>query len=149
MNSLRAERELVVEKISKMSLEEAQSSLTDMFARKIPSKESKDVQCLYSRTGCERTELQSCFECQYHIPTIYALMTLCNGIKKDIIDFNETIIIPKKYKLSISTAKKKLVLLDAIQKFGKDYVYECLGYSRKEFMSLLASIPKPGDLTLL
>lgn len=149
INTLREEREQVYKAINEMSFEEAQELSTDLFARKCISKDSVDIQCLYSNKGCQRPDLNNsggCFECQYHIPSIYVLDTLCNSIKKDIELIMETKIIPNKFKLALSIERKKLVLLQAIKKYGKDYVYSCIGLNRDDFKLLLASVPKPDDI---
>lgn len=149
MNTLRIEREQVYRAINEMTFEEAQELSTQLFARKCISKDSVDIQCLYSSKGCQRPDLNhpgGCFECQYHIPSIYVLDALCSSIKNDIEAIMKTTIIPNKFKLALSIEKKKLVLLEAIKKYGKDYVYSCIGLSRDEFRLLLARVPKPDDI---
>lgn len=149
MNTLRQEREQVYRAINEMSFEEAQELSTELFARKCISKDSVDIQCLYSSKGCQRPDLNhsgGCFECQYHIPSIYVLDALCSSIKNDIESIMKTKIIPNKFKLALSIERKKIVLLEAIKKYGKDYVYSCIGLSRDEFRLLLARVPKPDDI---
>lgn len=151
MNSLRAEREQVFRVISEMPFQEIETLVTEIFARKAISKDSLNIQCLFSKKGCQRPDLEDkggCSECPYHIPNIYALDLLCESIKKDIIKIQKTNIIPEKFKLSLAIEKKKIDILEAIKKYGKDYVYGCLGYSREEFICTLANIPKPQEISL-
>lgn len=149
INSLRAERETIVNAISEMSLEQLQMKATEIFARKLPSKESTNVQCLFGDSECKRTELESCFECQYHIPSIYALTAICDSIKSDLIKYHNTNLTSVKFRLVQSINKKKVDIKAAINKYGLDYVYNCLGIEREEFKKLLASVPKPERLISL
>jgi len=140
LNTVRSDRESVVQIISEKNLEECQIMLTDIFTRKLPSKNGTDIQCLYSKLGCQRTDLNSCFECNYHIPTIYALSALCDNIINDMDMYWSTINKAKKFKLALGIARKKIVVLEAIKKFGKDYVYGCIRMSREDFIEQLALI---------
>lgn len=140
LNSIRAERESVVDYLSTKTLQESQEMLSDIFTRKLPSKEGTDVQCLHSKTGCQRNDLDNCFECPYHIPSIYALSKLCNSLTHNINDYFASENKARKFRLSIKIHRKKQILIEAIQKFGKDYVYGCLGMSRDEFLDKLALV---------
>lgn len=149
MNSLRNERRELIKEINDMSLEEAQRLLTDIYTRKIPSRDSTDILCMCGRNGCIRTDKISCFDCQYHIPTIYAIQMLCENIKKDINIIKKTNLIPKLLCISMRIEKKKKILLDAMKTFGKEYIYECLNYNREEFINILSEIPSPDDILAL
>ena len=146
LNAIRADRESIVNLIEEKSLRECQELLTDLFTKKLPSKTDKDVQCLVSKTGCKRTDLNDCLECQYHIPSIYALNSLCKSIMSDIKLYNETKIIPNRLRLALKIHKKKFVLQEAVKRFGRDYVFGCLGYSKDAFIDLLSEIPNPTPL---
>jgi hypothetical protein len=143
LNTVRIDRESVVQMISEKSLEECQMLLTDIFTRKLPSKNGTDIQCIYSKLGCQRTDLNSCFECSYHIPTIYVLSRLCDSILDDMDMYLSTINKANKFKLSLRISRKKIVVLEAIKKFGKDYVYGCIGMPREDFIERLALIDNP------
>ncbi|MDM0699000.1 hypothetical protein QTH73_01135 [Clostridium perfringens] len=145
LNTIRGERKEVINYITELSLEECQSKLTELFSRKLPSKEYYDVQCLVSKQGCKKTNLNSCFECPFHIPSIYALTTLCESIKRDIAMYKQLTPI-KKIKASISVAKKKLILAEAMHKFGAEYVLGCLNMTRDEFLEAISEIPKPEEI---
>ena len=67
LNTIRIERQAVIDTLAEKSFNECQEILTDLFARKLPSRED-NVQCLVSKEGYKRTDLKSCFEYQYHIP---------------------------------------------------------------------------------
>ena len=149
INSLRLEREEIVNAISDMSLEQLQTKATEIFARKLPSKDSTNVQCLFGDSECKRTELESCFECPYHIPSIYALTAICDSIKSDLIKYHNTNLMAVKFRLVQSINKKKIDIKAAINKYGLDYVYNCLGIERDDFKRLLASVPKPEKLISL
>ncbi|WP_410495700.1 hypothetical protein QTL86_18580 [Cellulosilyticum sp. ST5] len=146
MNALRRDKVKIITAINSMSLQEAQTLLQDIYLRKIPSKQSLDILCMCGKKSCREPEKRSCFECIYHIPTIYALLTLCEEIKKDIQLIMITSLRPKQLKLAYSIEKKKKILLEAMHKFGKDYVYEFLNYNRNDFIKILSEIPKPEDI---
>ena len=90
----------------------------------------------------------SCFDCPYHIPTIYSLSLLGEKILNNIEQIKNTNILPQKIKLFISLEKSKKILLEAINKFGKDIVYENLGCDRNEFIKKLASTENALDKEL-
>ncbi|WP_238900267.1 hypothetical protein [Clostridium sp. YIM B02500] len=140
LNKIRKEREKVINLISQSSLNECQSYLINIFTNNMPSKCGSEIQCLSSLEGCLRNDLISCFECPYHIPTIYAISLLYDNIIADIENYHSSNNIPFKIKLALGIEKKKLVLLEAIKKFGKEYVYSCLDIEREEFIMTMASI---------
>lgn len=147
LNTIRGDRVSVAKYISERSFEECQEILTDLFARKLPSKNGGDVQCLFSKLGCQRTDLKSCFDCPYHIPSIYALTSLCEVLLADIRKYSETTNIPNRYKLALSIHRKKLVLSEAVKKFGSEYVFNCLGVDKETFIEILSEIPNPLQIT--
>ncbi|MBQ8997472.1 MAG: hypothetical protein IJ086_02120 [Clostridium sp.] len=147
LNTIRGDRVSVAKYISERSFEECQEILTDLFARKLPSKDGGDIQCLFSKTGCQRTELKSCFDCPYHIPSIYALSSLCEVLLADIRKYSETTNVPNRYKLALSIHRKKLVLSEAVKKFGSEYVFNCLGMDKETFIEILSQIPNPLQIT--
>lgn len=143
LNTIRGERASVAKYLSEKGLKECQEILTDLFARKLPSKQGSDIQCLFSKMGCQKTELKSCFDCPYHIPTIYALTSLCEVLVCDLKRYCETKNIPNRYKLALSIHRKKLVLSEAVKKFGSEYVFNCLGIDKETFIDILSDIPNP------
>ena len=147
-NSLRKDREELFEEIKNMSLDEVQNLLTNIFLKKSPSKDSIDIQCIYHENNCKKNSTISCFDCPYHIPTIYSLSLLGEKILNNIEQIKNTNILPQKIKLFISLEKSKKILLEAINKFGKDIVYENLGCDRNEFIKKLASTENALDKEL-
>lgn len=140
LNKIRKEREEVISMVSQSSLKECQNYLVNIFTNSMPSKSGSEIQCLSSLKGCLRNDLTSCFECPYHIPTIYAISLLYDNITIDIENYHLSNNIPFKIKLTLGIEKKKLVLLEAIKKFGKEYVYSCLDVEREKFIITMASI---------
>lgn len=143
LNTIRRERELVLATLAEKSLKECQEILTDLFARKMPSREL-NVQCLMSKEGCQRPNLESCFECQYHIPSIYALTTLCKSMMEDIKQYHISSKI-KQYKLSLAIDRKILLIKEAIDTFGDEYVYNCLNIEAEKFEELIFNIDLPQE----
>lgn len=151
LNTVRGDRLSVLRYLCEMSFEECQELVTDLFARKLPSKCGSDIQCLFSKKGCQRPDLNSednssCFNCPYHIPTIYSLTTLCESIINDLKRYNLESRVPNKFKLQLSIHKKKLVLSEAVQKLGSEYVFNCMGISRDDFIEVLSDIPNPLEI---
>lgn len=146
LNTVRSERELVVKYINQLTLKECQERVTDLFTRKLPSKNGEDVQCLFSKKGCQKQNFDNCFECPFHIPSIYALTSLCESIKQDFERFNISQCQATKIKVAIKIHRKNLVLIEAIDRFGEEYVFGCLGISVENFIDLLSEIPNPMEL---
>ncbi|OAA90489.1 hypothetical protein [Clostridium ljungdahlii] len=89
LNTVNHERAMIMRMIEESSLEECEQFLIDMFTDNLPSRE-RDVQCLMSKKGCQRRDLKRCLGCQYSIPCIYALTTLCSAIISDIKEYKIT-----------------------------------------------------------
>lgn len=143
LNAVKHERAKVVELIEKKSLKECQQTLTDLFTDNLPSKE-KDIQCLVSKEDCRRTD-KECLDCEYHIPTIYAITSLCKAIIAHIREYNKTINIAKQFKLALRIERKMIVLSEAIKRFGSKYVYNCLGMTKEELLEELDEIAQPEE----
>ena len=162
LNIIRSERQNVIDMISEKSFKECQEDLTNIFTGNLPSKCGSDIQCLFSKQGCQMPNLDdedkddcSCFDCPYHIPSIYALTQLCNnlidnckdylGLPRDVElkDFKKYLLenpntIPhlskkSKMKLGLKIERRKVLLAEAIQKYGNEYVYRCLDIERDTF----------------
>ena len=146
LNTIRSERASVAKYITQLSLKECQEKLTDLFARKLPSKDGEDIQCLFSKTKCQKQNLDSCFECPFHIPTIYALSSLCDSIKHDFERYKINPCQVNKIKMAIKIHRKKLVFAEAINRFGEEYVMGCLGMTLDDFIDQLSEIPNPMQL---
>jgi len=150
MNLLRAEQSEVSNAISQMTYEQIEELCIDLFTSKLPSKDTTKIQCLYSR-NCKRPDLNednkyNCCICPYRIPTIYAISEICDSIMRDILKISQTKILTEKFKLALAIDKKKINILDAMNKYGKDYVYACMGCSREEFIQSLAKVPKLDEI---
>lgn len=143
MNQVKHERALVIKTLETKSLEECQQLLVKIWTNRLPSKE-ENVQCLVSEQGCQRPD-KKCFNCGYHIPTIYALSSLCKAIIADIREYHKAVNLIKKYKISVHIQGKMLVFQEAIGKFGKEYIYCCLELSEDELLDELMEIPQPEE----
>ena len=166
LNNIRSERQLVVDMISEKSFRECQEILTDMFARNLSSKCGSDIQCLFGHNACKMPQLDgeySCFDCPYHIPFIYALSRLCSSLVDNLKDYlgipryikgegckeylvnnpNASSKLNKRTLLQtgLKIERRKVLLKEAIDKYGKNYVYQCLGVDRDDFI-LLSNLVK-------
>lgn len=145
LNSIKNERNLVINLLMEKSLEECQVILTDMFAKNLPSRQS-DVQCLVSKKGCQNPQLEGCFNCPYHIPSIYALTSLCNSLLDDLNNYNITLNKAKQLKLIINIHRKRIIFKEALAQFGREYTYNCLGLTKEELLDKLQVIPELEEL---
>jgi len=142
LNCIRSDKEVIKKYFSTMSFDECLQKANDLYAMNLPSKEGTDIQCLYSKNHCVHPNLE-CQECPYKISTIYSLSTLCDGLTHDMDMYNSTSNIAKRFKLSLKIHRKKNVLIEAIKRFGKDYIYGCLGLPRDKFLDKLSMIDDP------
>lgn len=161
LNVIRSERQNVIDMISEKSFKECQEIFTNLFTMDLPSKNGRDIQCLFSKEDCKMPNLDddcSCFDCPYHIPSIYALTRLCNNLVdnykkylgvpediqlKDIKKYllknpNTTTKLSNmsKMQIGLKIERRKVLLVEAIRKFGADYVYRCLDIDRESFLEL-------------
>lgn len=161
LNVIRSERQNVIDMISEKSFKECQEIFTNLFTMDLPSKNGRDIQCLFGKEGCQMPNLDddcSCFDCHYHIPSIYALTRLCNNLVdnykkylgipeniqlKDIKNYllKNPYTTPQlsnmsKIQIGLKITRRKVLLAEAIKKFGADYVYRCLDIDRKSFLEL-------------
>lgn len=145
MNDLKNRRREVFQEIDSMDLKAAQETYSNLFARKLSSKDSVDIGCLFGHDNCRHTEM-SCEDCEFHIPTIHMLSDLAKHTKEAIKKCNEANTLSEKFKLSLSVERKKLVVVEAVKKFGKDLVYSYLDMSREEFLDELQKVPSPDEI---
>lgn len=147
LNNVKHERELIIETLAKKSLEECQKILTNIFTQKLTSR-MDNVQCLISKEGCYKISTDedevSCFDCPYHIPSIYALTTLCESIMNDLSKYTTASKI-KQFKLALSIDRKIVVLQEAIDKYGEEYIFNCIGIDKEKFENALEAIPLPEE----
>ena len=144
LNNIRHERQVIIDTLAEKSLEQCQKILTNIFAKKLPSR-MENVQCLISKEGCCQTDKdKSCFDCPYHIPSIYALTTLCENIMNDLKLYKSSSRV-KQLKLSLSIDRKVVLLKEAIKKYGEEYVYNCIGIDREEFIEMLDAVACPDE----
>lgn len=161
LNIIASEKQNVVDMISEKSFSECQELLTNLFICDLPSKDGSDIQCLFSKQGCQMPYKEddfSCFDCPYHIPSIYALTRLCNnlidnykeylGLPKDIKlnNFKQYLIdnpstksrlsIKSRMQVGLKIERRKVILREALNKYGADYIYRCLDMDRQTFIEL-------------
>lgn len=130
--------------IESKSLDEAIAILNDIFLGNLPSRQP-DIQCLVSKQGCQRTDKKLCYDCEYHIPSIYALKSICMALLEDIKAYYRVSNIMMKMKHSISAYRKLSIFKEAINKFGREYVYACFGMSKEELLGQMNGIPEPEE----
>lgn len=145
LNTVNHERSMIMRMIEESSLEECEVFLTDIFTGNLPSRE-ENIQCLMSKRGCQRPDLKACLGCSYHIPSIYALTTLCKAILNDIKEYKVTKNLAKQMKVVLSFDRKIMVLKEAIHQFGEEYVYSCIGLSEEELEDEMELIPEPSEI---
>ena len=150
LNNVKHERQLIIDTLAEKSLEECQKLLTAIFTDKLPSR-MKNIQCLISNEDCPKMASMtsdkdevSCFDCSYHIPSIYGLTTLCESIVNDLKKYKTATRI-KQFKLSLSIDRKIVLIKEAINRYGEEYVYNCIGIDRQTFIEEVNSIDLPED----
>lgn len=162
-NIINSERQEVANMLANKTFEECQLLYTEMCTMSLPSKDDTDIQCLFSHEGCQMPNLDgtdkcSCFDCPYHIPSIYALTKLCNSLtdnykmylglpeKISLRDFKKYLLENpnaqsplnrmRKMQIGLKIERRRLLLAEAIGKYGKEYVYRCLDIDRETFIDL-------------
>ncbi len=145
MNYFQNEKSEILNILYSKGYEECVSILNNIYKHNLPSRQ-ENVQCLMSKEGCKYPELNSCLDCRYNIPSVYALSTLCNSLKEDIDNYFSTTNKSKKIKLSMRLYRKKDILRQALLKYDQEYIYNCLNMTREEFLSSFSSIKKPKEL---
>ena len=147
LNTVKNERQLIIDTLAEKSLKDCQKILTEIFTNKLPSR-MENIQCLISHEGCCKTSANedeiSCFDCPYHIPSIYALTTLCESIVNDLKKY-QTASRVKQFKLCLSIDRKVMLVKEAIEKYGEEYVYNCIGIDRETFMKKVDMVDLPED----
>lgn len=135
LNTVYGDYKHVIEYLETKTFEETQLLLADLYARKLSSIEGCDTPCLLGNNNCKYPgKYQTCFECTFHIPTIYALSTLCEYLRKDMELFYSTNNLAKKFQISKRFAAKRRAFVQAINILGEDYVYGCLGMPKNDFI---------------
>lgn len=146
MNDMMAKKRSVFDFVDNLTLSEAQEQYTDLYLRNSPSKDSTDILCPFGKKNCKHTEINDCFDCEFHIPTIHAITDLTKRMKIAIEGYKNATSLTEKFRYALSVERKKIVIKEAIAKFGKELVYECLGMNREEFLGALAIVPKKEKL---
>jgi hypothetical protein len=144
LNAFKDERVEIVKIIEEYGIKEASRILNSIFLGTLPSKE-ENIQCLFSETGC-REFGKSCLDCKYSIPNIYSLKTFALSLTSDMREYFTDNRICKKLKLSFKIHKKILILIDAINCFGKDYVYGCIDIPKNKFLDMFENIKEPQEI---
>ncbi|MBO3374108.1 hypothetical protein [Clostridium perfringens] len=147
LNSFNDEKKEIIKLIEDKSFEECQELTYNMFTGNLPSK-SIDIQCLFSQSGCKFAK-KDCENCKYQIPNIYVLRTLCISLKEEMLLYLRTRQLCKRIKLSGRIHSKINMFMDAIDKFGMEYVYNCIDMKRDEFLDLFNKIPEVNELLMI
>lgn len=147
LNRYDDERKAIYNMIRESSLDTCINNLSKIYMGNLPGKQP-DIQCLFSEFGCRYTE-KKCENCKFKIPTIYALRTICFSLKKEMKEYLSTTSISKRIHLSDNIHRKVDTLMEAIDKFGTEYVYNCMDISEDDFIDMFDEIEEPCDLIRL
>ena len=151
LNTIKHERQLIIDTLAEKSLKECQMLLASIFTEKLPSR-MKNIQCLISNQDCymrvnkmgsDEDEV-SCFDCPYHIPSIYGLTTLCESLVNDLKKYKTASRI-KQFKLSLSIDRKLVLLEEAINRYGEEYVYNCISLDKETFAREVEIVDYPDE----
>lgn len=147
LNNFKNEKTEISNILNEKNYEECIEIITHVFLGNMPSKQT-GIQCLFSKDGCKYPNV-CCENCRYQIPSIYILRTICLSLKEELISYNSTRHIGKKIKLSSKIHRYVDILLEAINKYGQDYVYNCLDISRVDFLQMFDAIDSVENLLKL
>lgn len=156
LNNFKNEKEEILNEIMSylnngLTVEESYSKcievVTNIFMQNLPSRQ-EDIQCLFSETGCKCIGYK-CIDCKYQIPNIYILRTICLALKEEIYQYIRTPQLGKRIKLSAKIHTKINIFMEAIDRYGKDYVYNCIDMNRDDFVEMFNMIPEVEDLLML
>lgn len=144
LNEFRDEKIEILNILNEKGYDECVDIISNIYLGNMPSKTS-DIQCLFSRDGCKCPNID-CIDCKYKIPSIYILRTICILLKEEIDVYTTTRHIGKKIKLSSKIHNHVDILLEAINKYGQEYVYNCLDIDRVTFLQMFDSIDSVEEL---
>ena len=138
LNKFEDEKVEIINILTEKGYDECVNTVSNIFLGNMPSK-IPNIQCLFSEQGCRCPNI-SCENCKYKIPSIYVLKTICSLVREEIDMYMSTKHIGKKIKLSSQIHNHVDIILEAIKKYGQEYVYNCLDIDRGTFLNLFASI---------
>jgi hypothetical protein len=139
INNNLAERQKVADKIFSMGLDEVTDLMFDLEVNALPSHE-ENFQCLIS-PDCKKPELDSCKDCPFAVPNFYAISSLVEGVRGNILefirDFEPDAYEGEKARLMNCLYRDMDNLERAMQKFGKSEVFKFFDNGEEEYNQLL------------
>lgn len=147
LNYFKDEENEITQLLNKMGYEKGVEIISEIYMNNMPSKQL-NIQCLFSKEECKNIEID-CIDCMYKIPNIYALRTIGNKLKDEMVLYFNTHRLSKRIKLSARIHCKVNLLMSAIRKYGKEYVYNCMDIDRDEFLKDFNNIDEVDRLKML
>ncbi len=142
LNALQAEKQMVIDRILQMGIEEASSYLFDLNANLLPGKQD-NYSCFVSREGC-RYPGKSCENCHLSIPNFYAISSLVASIIRALRDLKDEMrganLIAERTKISNLLWVKLDILESAIEKYGKEEVFQFFENGQEGYFTLLDNL---------
>ncbi len=142
LNALQAEKQMVIDRILQMGIEEASSYLFDLNANLLPGKQD-NYSCFVSREGC-RYPGKSCENCHLSIPNFYAISSLVASIIKALRDIKDEMrganLIAERTRISNLLWVKLDILESAIEKYGKEEVFQFFENGQEGYFMLLDNL---------
>lgn len=132
--------------LKEYTYEQSLEFLTEIYLNNLPAKES-GIQCLFSNIGCQEID-KKCKECIYKIPNIYLLKTIGDELVYFMDIYNNSDNTCKKIKISSKIHSNVNIILQAVRKYGRDYVYACMDIDRIEFLEKFKKIPEVESLLI-
>ena len=140
VNNIELRRNEILNELELLSVEEAVSKLHQIYVSALPSKEDIHMQC-YLGNNCTYPE-KNCIDCTYSIPSLYSLHYICNNLKNKLQLYQDTDNLHLKNKYANSIAHCIYILNEAIDKFGREHVYSCLGMTKDELITKVLKIER-------
>jgi len=151
LNQFKEEKNLIDDLFQTMDEEEMKNLHTKITLDLLPSKE-ENYQCLMSETGCVYP-MRNCYSCPLSIPNYYAISSICNRVLKNIVEFNSCFekanLEAEKTRLSNLLHRDLQLLQNAMNKFGKEEVYQILEVDSKIFKEALKNLPNHKEYITL
>ena len=144
LNDIINERVSVEEILKSTKPHEIEALNFKLLTQQLPAKQ-EHFQCLVSAHGCQRPEINDCSGCLLSIPNYYALSAITQRLKERIlnmlVEFPTLELEADKVRYAKLFNRDMLLLKDAIDKYGKEEVFEVMDISIEDYRLLLSKIP--------
>lgn len=142
LNALQAEKQMVIDRILQMGIEEASSYLFDLNANLLPGKQN-NYSCFVSREGCQYPG-KPCENCHLSIPNFYAISSLVASIIRVLRDLKDEMrganLMAERTRISNLLWVKLDILESAIEKYGKEEVFQFFENGQEGYFALLDNL---------